>query len=234
MADSHACPTKPGVELADIVRRFGSNYTTKCGTAMMPSHKRALSDIVACCTRELGGRLFAAVPAEVWNREWVSFVKHYGHGNNAVLRYLSRYVFRTAISNARILGMDQTHVTFRWKDRKADAWRIERLPGVEFLRRFLQHVLPRGFHKVRYYGLWHASKRTESNRAWVLLILETSSDAIQPAKLADLLEAMGQSIEDKDQALGDADDGERLCPHCPHCNSSRTRFLGEYRRGCVP
>jgi hypothetical protein len=51
--------------------------------------------------------------------------------------------------------MDQTHVTFRWKDRGADAWRIERLPGVEFLRRFLQHVLPRGFHKVRYYGLWH-------------------------------------------------------------------------------
>ena len=79
----------------------------------------------------------------VWGRKWVSFCKHYGHGNDAVLTYLSRYVFRTAISNARILGMDQTHVTFRWKDRGADAWRIERLPGVEFLRRFLQHVLPR-------------------------------------------------------------------------------------------
>ena len=81
------------------------------------------------------------------------FCKHCGHGNDAVLSYLSRYVFRTAISNARILDMDQTHVTFRWKDRKADAWHTERLPGVEFLRRFLQHVLPQGFHKVRYYGL---------------------------------------------------------------------------------
>ena len=77
--------------------------------------------------------IFAEVSADVWRREWVSFCKHYGHGNDAVLTYLSRYVFRTAITNARILDMDQTHVTFRWKDREAGAWRIERLPGVEFL-----------------------------------------------------------------------------------------------------
>ena len=60
--------------------------------------------------------IFAEVSADVWRREWVSFCKHYGHGNDAVLTYLSRYVFRTAITNARILDMDQTHVTFRWKD----------------------------------------------------------------------------------------------------------------------
>ena len=54
-----------------------------------------------------------AIPACAWRREWVSFVKHYGHGNDAVLNYLSRYVFRTAISNARILAVDETHVTFR-------------------------------------------------------------------------------------------------------------------------
>ena len=130
--------------------------------------------------------VFAAIPANVWQREWVSFCKHYGHGNDAVLSYLSRYVFRTAISNARILGMDQTHVTFRWKHRRADTWRTERLPGVEFLRRFLQHVLPRGFHKVRYYGLWHPSKRDQSNRAWVLLILATPADTAQPLKISSL------------------------------------------------
>ena len=76
--------------------------------------------------------IFAEVSSDVWRWEWVSFCKHYGHGNDAVLTYLSRYVFRTAISNARILDMDQTHVTFRWKDRGASAWRTERLPGVEF------------------------------------------------------------------------------------------------------
>ena len=96
-----------------------------------------------------------------------------------MLSYLSRYVFRTAITNARILDMDQTHVTFRWKDRNADAWCTERLPGVEFLRRFLQHVLPQGFHKVRYYGLWHPSKREQADRAWLLLILATPAESVQ-------------------------------------------------------
>ena len=67
--------------------------------------------------------------------------------------------------------MDQTHVTFRWKDRNANGWRTERLPGVEFLRRLPPARLTRGFHKVRYYGLWHPSKRDLSNRAWVLLML---------------------------------------------------------------
>ncbi len=80
-------------------------------------------------------------------------MKHYGHGNGAALNYPSRYVLRVAISNARILAVDQSHVTFRWKDRSTDTWRTIRLEGVEFLRRFLQHVLPQGFHKVRYYGL---------------------------------------------------------------------------------
>ena len=145
--------------------------------------------------------VFAGIPGSVWQREWVSFVKHYGHGNDAVLNYLSRYVFRTAISNARILGMDQTHVTFRWKDRDADAWRTERLPGVEFLRRFLQHVLPRGFHKVRYYGLWHPSKRSQSNRAWVLLILETPTDTHSAAQAGRPL----GDIEPTDRSHGSSD-----------------------------
>ena len=118
----------------------------------------------------------------VWREKSVSFCKHYGHGNDAVLTYLSRYVFRTAISNARILGMDQTHVTFRWKDRGTTRGPIERLPGVAFLRRGRQHVLPLGFHKVRYYGLWHPSKRDQSNRAWLLLILATPADAAPTAE----------------------------------------------------
>jgi hypothetical protein len=175
-------------------------------------------------------QVLAGLPRGVWQREWVSFVKHYGHGNDAVLNYLSRYVFRTAISNARILAMDQTHVTFRWKDRHAQAWRTQRLPGVEFLRRFLQHVLPRGFHKVRYYGLWHSSKRTESARAWVELMLETPAETTKPLKLADLLDALGQLAQRTDQACPDPQHDEADCPRCPHCGSVRTRLLGEYPR----
>jgi hypothetical protein len=174
--------------------------------------------------------IFAKVSADVWRREWVSFCKHYGHGNDAVLTYLSRYVFRTAICNARILEMDLTHVTFRWKDRKAGGWRTERLPGVEFLRRFLQHVLPRGFHKVRYYGLWHPSRRDQSHRAWVLLILATPADSVRLLKVMSLANALSRLMELVDQARDEVPDHDVELPQCPHCGSCRTRLLGEYPR----
>jgi len=178
--------------------------------------------------------VLADLPPGVWQREWVSFVKHYGHGNDAVLNYLSRYVFRTAISNARILDMDATDVTFRWKDRKAQAWQTERLRGMEFLRRFLQHVLPRGFHKVRYYGLWHPSQRTASARAWLLLMLETPADTTESLKLTDLVELLSQPTKPTDRAFDDPGDARPDVPRCLHCGSSRTRLVGEYRRYRVP
>ncbi len=107
-------------------------------------------------------------------------------------------------------------------------------PGVEFLRRFLQHVLPRGFHKVLYYGLWHPSKRDQSNRAWLLLILATPPDSAQPLTSASLSDALSQLAEPADQALDQAADHDAVLPICPHCGSCRTRFLGEYRRFGVP
>lgn len=140
---------------------------------------------------------------------------------------------RTAISNARIRDLDQTHVTFRWKDREAQAWRTQRLPGVEFLGRFLQHVLPQGFHRVRYYGVWHPSKRGLARRAWVLLALETPADAAESARLPDILEALGQETGDFVLASAPGDEPPE-CPRCPHCGSTRTRLLGEYPRGGVP
>jgi hypothetical protein len=175
--------------------------------------------------------LFATISAGVWRREWVSFCKHYGCGNDAVLNYLSRYVFRTAISNARILDMDDTHVTFRWKDRDSDTWRTVRLPGVEFLRRFLQHVLPRGFHKIRYYGLWHHSKRDLSSRAWLLLILQNPMEAFLPMTMADLLDVFNQHGVGED--LKNPMDEEPKTPCCPHCGSARTTLLDELPRSGI-
>jgi len=92
-----------------------------------------------------------------WSKDWVVHSLHYGHGESVVLNYLARYVFRIAITNHRIISMDTTHVTFRYKDRKGGRWLTSRIEGSEFIRRYLQHVLPRGFHKVRYYGIWHKS-----------------------------------------------------------------------------
>jgi len=392
MVDPRTRPPKTSVELADVVRQFGPQYTSQYGHRMMPSQTKALSDIAACCTRQLGGRLYhcedceetfwryhccrnracpqchasqtrqwlrerqaellpcgyfhavvtvpselrgvfrrnqklmydllmrvsaaavkdlcaqqrylgalpgmlavlhtwngrldyhphvhllitgggitpdgqhwepargeflvpvgvlsrkvavqfaaalkatapgvyAKIPGNAWRREWVSFCKHYGQGNDAVLSYLSRYVFRTAISNARILGMDQTHVSFRWNDRKSGGWRTERLPGVEFLRRFLQHVLPRGFHKVRYYGLWHPSKREQSDRAWWLLML---ANPAKPLKIASLSEVLSQLLDLADHTSDEGPGPDEELPRCPHCGSCRTRLLGEYPRLGVP
>ena len=107
-----------------------------------------------------------------------------------------------------------------------------RLPGVEFLRRFLQHVLPRGFHKVRYYGLWHHSKRDLSSRAWLLLIFQKPIDASGPPKIADLLETLSKlAVIDSGQDKGD-DNADSPC--CPNCGSTRTAFLGEWPRPRMP
>jgi hypothetical protein len=180
--------------------------------------------------RKENPELFATIPDTAWRREWVSFCKHYGRGNQAVLNYLSRYVFRTAISNARILEMDDTHVTFRWKDHGSEAWRTERILGVQFLRRFLQHVLPRGFHRCRYYGLWHSSRRDLSNRAWLLLILQKPTDAAVPITIAQLLDVLRQPGEDED-LKGPHDDNRTPC--CPHCGGVRTTLLDELPRSGI-
>lgn len=90
------------------------------------------------------------IPSVVWTTPWVVYAKPTVQGADRVLRYLARYVHRAAITDARIVRVDAATVTFRYQH--ARAWRSMTLPGDEFLRRFLQHVLPRGLHKVRYNG----------------------------------------------------------------------------------
>jgi hypothetical protein len=89
-----------------------------------------------------------------------------------VLRYLARYVFRTALTSNRLVSFDETGVAFRHKHRASNRWRVIRLQPHEFMRRFLQHVLPKGLHKVRYFGLWHPAKRDVAARVRLLLQLE--------------------------------------------------------------
>jgi hypothetical protein len=103
------------------------------------------------------------VPAAVWRQPWVVYCKPTVQGSAPVLRYLARYVHRVAITDARVRAVTAETVRFDYKDRRAAAgacWRTMTVSGDEFLRRFLQHVLPRGFHKVRYYGLARAGAAT--------------------------------------------------------------------------
>src|SRR6202043_2330376 len=114
------------------------------------------------------------VPNAAWRKPWVVHCTAWGEGDDAVLRYLARYVFRVAITNNRIVGLDDNGVTIRYKQRKSGKWQNTRLNGHEFMRRFLQHVLPKGLHKVRYSGLWHHSRRDHAARARQQLALDHS------------------------------------------------------------
>jgi hypothetical protein len=120
------------------------------------------------------------LPKAAWAKPWVVDCTAWGEGEETVLRYLARYVFRVAITNSRIVGLDDKGVTIRHKDRKSMQWRTTRLSGHEFMRRFLQHVLPKGLHKVRYYGLWHPARREHAQRARLMLLLDRPATRLQP------------------------------------------------------
>jgi hypothetical protein len=102
--------------------------------------------------------LFDLVPAETWKKDWVVHCQHVGSGV-AALKYLAPYIFRVAISNNRILDLRDDRVTFRYKDSDTGETRHRTVTAQEFIRRFLQHVLPRGFVKVRYYGFFSHGNR---------------------------------------------------------------------------
>src|SRR3954454_9432404 len=121
------------------------------------------------------------VPDAVWQKPGILHVSARGNGEQAVLDYLARYVFRVALTNARIVGLDDQTVTIQYKDRKTGRRRTCRLSGEAFMRRFLQHVLPRGFHKVRYCGLWHPAQRHNAARVRQMLQLQAppKADVVQ-------------------------------------------------------
>ena len=107
-------------------------------------------------------RMFLRHLAPVRKKRWVVYAKPPFAGPQAVLAYLSRYTHRVAISNRRLVAFDGSSVTFRYKDYRrdgADRQQIMTLAADEFIRRFLLHVLPRGFHRIRHYGLLAGSTR---------------------------------------------------------------------------
>lgn len=98
-------------------------------------------------------------PSELWQTDWVAKIKPPIKNPKKVLDYLGRYVHRIAIANSRILSLENGMVTFRYQESDTRRWKTMTLAAEEFLRRYLQHVLPEGFHKVRYFGLWSPANR---------------------------------------------------------------------------
>ncbi|HZL24923.1 MAG TPA: IS91 family transposase [Acidobacteriaceae bacterium] len=146
---------------------------------------------------------FGAYLAPSRKTEWVVYAKPPFAGPAQVLAYLARYTHRVAIANSRLVGLDNDHVSFRWKDYRDNGShraKIMRLPVGEFMRRFLLHVLPDGFHRIRHYGLF-----ANGHRANKIDLCRRLLDV--PPVLAD------RSGDDHDDARNVSNDP----PPCPCC-----------------
>jgi len=148
--------------------------------------------------------------------EWVIYAKPPFGGPEAVLAYLSRYTHRVAISNQRLVSADANTVAFRWKDyriKSGDRQKVMRLTTDEFIRRFLMHVLPDGFHRIRHYGLL-ASAQHKTNIAKVRALIGSSAPEQEP------------SSEDDPAPL-------TLQEPCPCCGGTML-IIETFKRGQVP
>jgi hypothetical protein len=135
---------------------------------------------------------------EVWHRDWVVHCQPVGNGQ-AALRYLAPYIFRVAISNRRILKVANDRVMFQYTATETGKPRRCTLAAEDFIHRFLQHVLPRSFVKVRYYGFFSPGKRQQLQRVWQLL---SAMDPQRPLPLP---------------ADSTSPAARRPGPTCPHC-----------------
>jgi hypothetical protein len=143
--------------------------------------------------------------------EWVVYAKRPFAGPEAVLLYLSRYTHRIAIANSRLLSFDEQGVTFKWKDyRSKQRFRYKRmtLKTGEFIRRFLIHVLPSGFHRIRHYGLLaNSGRRDNLKRARELLLEQTDDDDANENSAID-------SEQSKSNETPESLQTTYICPDC--------------------
>ena len=148
---------------------------------------------------------FEDIPARTWQTEWVVHCKPVGDGA-AALKYLAPYIFRVAISNRRILKVANDKVTFCFRRSDTGQWRTCALNALEFIRRFLQHVLPKGFVKVRYYGLFSPGNRQ--------LLAAVRQDLTESTSRITATEATNDPIQTNTKAIQQQADGTLCCPIC--------------------
>jgi hypothetical protein len=174
-----------------------------------------------------GAKAFTSYLAPLRNREWVVYCKRPFAGPEEVLRYLARYTHRVAISNRRLIACDENGVTFKWKDYRvegAERYKTMTLATDEFIRRFLMHVLPSGFHRIRYYGLLASGKRAENvARARELL-------APPPVIPIDAIKATSTKA---DEPSIKADEQQPTNYPCPCCGDPMT-IIERFARGTTP
>ena len=162
-------------------------------------------------------KAFAAYLAPLRRAEWVVYSKRPFGGPKAVLAYLARYTHRVAISNSRLVAFDEKGVTFKWKDYRIEGrerFKLMTLDTYEFVRRFLVHVLPSGFHRIRHYGLLASGSRAENlaRARQLLLVPPPPPKPSQPAA---------------------NDEPKTLSNPCPCCGA-RMIIIETFMRGSTP
>jgi hypothetical protein len=161
---------------------------------------------------------FTKYLAPLRTTEWVVYAKKPFGGPQAVLAYLSRYTHRVAIANSRLISCDRNGVTFRWKDYRTEGparYKVMTLATGEFIRRFLSHVLPDGFHRIRHYGLF-ASGTRHANIARARELLAVPP---RPPK--------------SDNEAAASNTAEPTAPPCPCCGG-RMILIETFARGMTP
>ena len=164
-------------------------------------------------------RTFKKFLAPLRRIKWVVYCKEPFAGPQQVLGYLSRYTHRVAISNRRLVAADAGDVSFRWKDYRIEGpgrWKTMTLPPHEFIRRFLIHVLPKGFHRIRHYGL-----------------LASANRAANIARARELLAVSATPKQSETPETSAADEPRMLPRPCPCCGG-RMIIIETFARGCEP
>jgi hypothetical protein len=173
-------PCKPGFLLPVRVlsRLFRRLFLAALANAHAVDRLAFFGEIAGLRRREA----FEAHLAPLKRKKWFVYTKPPFTGPEAVLAYLARYTHRVAISNSRLIALDERGVTFRYKDYRRNGqarYRTMALSADEFIRRFLLHVLPKGFHRIRHYGLL-ASAGCKANIARVKELMAAPMPAVDP------------------------------------------------------
>jgi hypothetical protein len=163
--------------------------------------------------------LFNTVDPTVWRKDWVVHSKAVGGGKHAI-KYLAPYVYRVAITNKRIVKIEDDRILFKYKESGSGKWKIRKLPATEFIRRFLQHVLPKGFIKIRYYGFLSPRHRNVFQRIKRLLV-----------NLLILLSGNLSLLAEKKNTESSRCDKQW---NCPFCGGKLVRILEIRRTGRSP
>ena len=170
--------------------------------------------------------IFARIPAQAWKKDWVVHSQPVGNGLHA-LKYLAPYIFRVAISNRRIHSLTGGKVTFRYRTTDTGKLRTCKLPATEFIRRFLQHVLPKGFVKVRYYGFLASGCRPQ---------LAALRQQLGSLAIDQLPHSHGRSADEPPSQPDSSNGAAVVCPSCGQPMQRRSVRPGEQcpRARCPP